>query len=117
MNNTEFPEELKGTAASLRMELGREVRRSPIIAETARAFEEYFGIFSRTRDMAGLREAYDSLLVNRDRQVCVLDPRGEYRGRALGIDDQGSLLVEREDGQVSRVISGEVSVRGIYGYV
>ena len=67
--------------------------------------------------MAGLREAYDSLLVNRDRQVCVLDPRGEYRGRALGIDDQGSLLVEREDGQVSRVISGEVSVRGIYGYV
>lgn len=117
VNNTEFPEELKGTAASLRMELGREVRRSPIIAETARAFEEYFGIFSRTRDMAGLREAYDSLLVNRDRQVCVLDPRGEYRGRALGIDDQGSLLVEREDGQVSRVISGEVSVRGIYGYV
>ena len=67
--------------------------------------------------MAGLREAYDSLLVNRDRQVCVLDRRGEYRGRALGIDDQGSLLVEREDGQVSPVISGEVSLGGIYGYV
>ena len=42
---------------------------------------------------------------------------GEYRGTCLGIDRQGELLVEREDGTVSRVLAGEVSVRGIYGYV
>ena len=88
-----------------------------MIAETARAFEEYYGIFCRSCDMSGLRQMYDGLLVNRRRQVCVLDPKGSYEGQALGIDDQGSLLVEREDGRVSHVISGEVSVRGIYGYV
>lgn len=47
----------------------------------------------------------------------MLDPRNRYKGKALGIDDEGSLLVRREDGNVSAVISGEVSVRGIYGYV
>ena len=47
----------------------------------------------------------------------VLDPKGQYEGTALGIDNEGSLLVKKKDGTVASVISGEVSVRGIYGYV
>lgn len=117
VNNEAFPPELGDTAASLRQKLGHGMRRSPIIGETARAFEAYYEAFSRTRDMSGLREEYDGMLVNRGRQVRVLDPRGPYTGKALGIDQGGGLLVEREGGQVSPVISGEVSVRGIYGYV
>ena len=42
---------------------------------------------------------------------------GEYGGTALGIDSQGALLVQCSEGEVRSVISGEVSVRGIYGYV
>ena len=97
--------------------IGINVNRSPIIAAVAEAFEEYYEIFTKTCDMSGLKEEYDQVLANRDCQVCVLDPKGEYRGRALGIDSEGSLLVEREDGHIVSVISGEVSVRGIYGYV
>ena len=47
----------------------------------------------------------------------MLDPAGEYSGTAIGIDREGELLVEMEDTTVRRVLSGEVSVRGIYGYV
>ena len=47
----------------------------------------------------------------------MLDPKGEYRGIARGINDQGELLVKRPDGTVEEVYAGEVSVRGIYGYV
>ena len=39
------------------------------------------------------------------------------RGIARGIDKEGALLVEQEDGTIKKVVSGEVSVRGIYGYV
>ena len=46
-----------------------------------------------------------------------MDPKGEYRGIARGINDRGELLVERQDGTVEEVYAGEVSVRGIYGYV
>jgi len=35
----------------------------------------------------------------------------------IDIDDDGELIVKHKDGTVNRVISGEVSVRGIYGYV
>ena len=33
------------------------------------------------------------------------------------IDDEGNLLVETEDGEIHKVYAGEVSVRGIYGYI
>ena len=60
---------------------------------------------------------YNGRLVNRGREVRVLDPKGEYQGVAQGINSTGELLVSMEDGSVSRVYAGEVSVRGIYGYV
>ncbi|MGN0371999.1 MAG: biotin--[acetyl-CoA-carboxylase] ligase [Enterocloster sp.] len=117
VNTEDFPEELTATATSLKLQAGKNVRRSPVIAAAAAAFEGYYDIFLKTCDMSGLMEDYNRILANRGRQVCVLDPRGSYEGTALGIDREGSLLVQREDGGIVPVISGEVSVRGIYGYV
>lgn len=81
------------------------------------ALEEYYGIFVKTEDMSALLEEYNEKLVNRGQEVCVLDPKGEYRGLCQGITKTGGLLVELSDGTVTEVISGEVSVRGVYGYV
>ena len=54
--------------------------------------------------------------LNKDNMVKVLDPNGAYEGIARGITNTGELLVETEKG-ICEVSSGEVSVRGIYGYV
>jgi len=67
--------------------------------------------------MKSLMDVYNSRLANCGTQVRVLSPGSEYTGMALGIDEMGELLVRTEDGKVCKVISGEVSVRGIYGYV
>lgn len=117
VNVSSFPEEIAEKATSLKEELGEAVKRSLVIAAVAEAFEEFYDSFLKTHDMSCLMEDYNKALVNRNRQVTVLDPRGRYQGRALGIDPEGSLLVQRKDGTVESVISGEVSVRGIYGYV
>lgn len=66
-------------------------------------FEEDYEIFLQTHDLKRLRDSYAKLLVNRDREVCVLDPKGEFRGTARGINDQGELLVERQDGSIEEV--------------
>ena len=47
----------------------------------------------------------------------VLDPKGEWEGTARGINTRGELLVEDAAGRVTAVYAGEVSVRGVYGYV
>lgn len=117
VNIDEFPGDIRGTATSLKLELGETVRRSPLIKAVAAAFEEYYDIFLETCDMSKLKEEYNRKLANMSRQVRVMDPGGEFCGTALGIDDEGSLLVRKSDKTVAPVISGEVSVRGIYGYV
>lgn len=112
-----FPGELGKTATSLKLELGRSVKRSPLIVAVMKAFEKYYGLFEASGDLSGMADTYNLWSANTGRQVRVLDPAGEYQGEALGIDSQGALLVKCSGGEVKSVISGEVSVRGVYGYV
>ena len=116
--NTEaFPEEIQDVAASLFLETGTRVKRSSLIGAVMEAYEGYYSRFMECEDMSGLAAEYNSLLANRNNAVRVLDPEDEYTGTALGIDAMGRLLVRTEDGRTRSVLSGEVSVRGIYGYV
>ena len=80
-------------------------------------FEEFYDQFLQTQDLSLLQERYNELLLNRNRGVRVLEPGNEYSGVALGINSNGELLVEKEDGSRTAVYAGEVSVRGVYGYV
>lgn len=119
-----FAPELAERAASLAAEYGKRVSRSVLLAHVMEAFEEVYKVFCEHGNLSGVKVRYESLLVNKDREVRVLDPKGEYRGVARGIQDTGELLVEftdrQPDGQPVRqmrtVCAGEVSVRGIYGY-
>ena len=117
VNTPDFPEALVETATSLKIELGQSVKRSALIAAVMKRFEENYETFIRTGDLSGIQDQYNSLLVNRDRDVRVLEPGHEYNGHALGINSTGELLVEKEDGTTAEIFAGEVSVRGIYGYV
>ena len=117
VNMDGFPGELGKTATSLKLELGRGVKRSPLVAAVMNAFEKYYALFEKAGDLSGLVDTYNRWSANTGRQVRVLDPAGEYQGEALGIDSQGALLVKCSEGEVKSVISGEVSVRGVYGYV
>lgn len=113
----EFQEEVRSVATSLRIETGRQYNRAALLNQVLMRFEENYDIFLKTLDLSGLRERYENHLLNRGNQVRVLDPAGEYVGVAEGIDSQGELIVVRENGEKTPVYAGEVSVRGLYGYV
>ena len=113
----EFVPEIADTATCLERECGRKVPRAQLIANIMKAFETYYEKFLETLDFSELKRPYDERLVNCGREVRVMDPKGEYTGISKGIDSTGELLVERPDGSETAVYAGEVSVRGIYGYV
>lgn len=117
VNQETFPEEIRETATSLKIEKGSSVRRSELIASVMKSFEQFYEIFMETEDLSGLREAYNAILVNRGRRVRILEPGQEYEADALGINRTGELVVRTEDGQKKEIYAGEVSVRGVYGYV
>lgn len=113
----EFPEEIRATATSLALHMEGPVKRAPLVCAVMESFEKYYGIFKETLDLSKLREEYNQELVNLGKEVRVMAPGQEYNGVARGINGTGELLVETRDGAVRQVVSGEVSVRGVYGYV
>lgn len=116
-NTESFPDEIKDMATSLFIESGKKVRRVNIIEAVGRNFENYYSMFMKAGNLSLLKEEYNDMLVNKGRQVKVVDKDGEMVYTAIGIDDGGSLLVKDDEGNIHGIISGEVSVRGLYGYV
>ncbi|WP_346912583.1 biotin--[acetyl-CoA-carboxylase] ligase [Clostridium sp.] len=117
VNMESFPEELKEKATSLKNELGNEVDRKRLVANILNNLEDFYEDFKNTGDISRVigicREG--SILINKE--VRVINGNDEVICTVIDIDDDGELIVNHKDGTVNRVISGEVSVRGIYGYV
>ncbi len=116
-NITEFPEELRDKADSLCRITGHPIDRAGLIAECMKQFEYYYEKYLRTGDVSLFLEEYNGLLAGKDGRVRVLEPGNEHDGIARGINEKGELLVELSDGTVEQVYAGEVSVRGVYGYI
>ncbi len=117
----EFEPQIETVATSLLLEMQRlgleqKPARAQLTAACINHFEKIYETFLQTLDLGGLKEAYEKRMVNLDREVRVLDPKGEFSGVAKGINDRGELLVETADGQITSVYAGEVSVRGVLGY-
>ncbi len=118
VNNGAFPAELADKATSLKKEWGgRDVNRAMVTATALKYFHSNYEKYKRTEDLSGMIRDYDFLLVSRDCEVRIEDPNGAYIAVSRGIDRDGRLIVEKEDGSEERIASGEVSVRGLYGYV
>lgn len=117
VNMASFSEEIAKTATSLRIETGEIIKRGALIVEMMKHFEQNYEMYLKTEDLSGIREAYNGLLVNCGKEVRILGAREPYQAVALGINDSGELLVRKQDGSQEAVYAGEVSVRGLYGYV
>ena len=109
-----YPPELRDRAAALAEFAAPPLRREVLVRYLA-ALE---ALISRLE-----QEGFDSLLEDYRAQSCTLGSRVqvtgavELTGHAEAIDDAGALLVRDDDGALHRVLSGDVSVRGVMGYV
>lgn len=114
--NQKFDKDAAPAATSIVLESGKQVHRACLIAAVMEQFEAYYDKFCKRGDLSDIQGEYNQYLANMDRQSKILDPQEPFSGVARGINEKGELLVETEEG-MRAVSSGEVSVRGLYGYV
>lgn len=117
VNQEQFGTAIRHMATSLSVEAGRRFDCEDLLEEILTVFEGQYEKFLKYKDLSCIQEQYNLMLVNRDREVRILDPVREYRAFALGIDEMGGLRVRTAEGAMEIIRSGEVSVRGIYGYI
>lgn len=116
-NQMDFPDEIKEKASSVRLETGEAMNRAELLAAFLNAFEEYYELFLKTEDLSALLSEYNSLLINRGKEVKIIEKEEERILKAIGIDKNGGLIVENCEKIQEVIISGEVSVRGLFGYI
>ena len=116
VNTTEFDDSIKDTASSILLQTGSSVKRSDVVVAFARHFSRYYEEFLKECNLSGLADDYNKALINVGRDVKIVERDGSFVAKAVGIDETGSLIVEK-DGDTKRIVAGEVSVRGLYGYV
>ncbi|MBE5942973.1 MAG: biotin--[acetyl-CoA-carboxylase] ligase [Lachnospiraceae bacterium] len=115
-NQKEFDASIRDMATSLLNELGREVDIPQLIAEFLNEFEVCYNQFLQTQDLSLLLDDYNRSLVHYNQPVRVIG-EDEMIGISKGISESGALLLQTEDGRLEYIIAGELSVRGLYGYV
>lgn len=80
-------------------------------------FLKHYEVF-RTNggSLEGILDSYNSRLANKNKRVRVVHQIHDFEGIALEMDPNGRLLIKKDDGTITAVDSGEVHVRGLYGY-
>ena len=112
----DFPPEIRQIAASLSMVTGTDIDRAAVAAAMMDALYRMDKIL--LTDKAGILDRYRKDCITIGQEVSLLRVGQEVRhGTAIDMDDEGALIVRFENGQVEAVNSGEVSVRGMYGYL
>lgn len=115
-NASEFPEEIKDKATSLNIFTGKEVSRKKILISVLSYFDAYYKQFLKNHSLEGIIDVCKDYSATLNKRVRILHNGNESEGKAIGMTERGGLLVEDLHGNISEIISGEVSVRGLYNY-
>lgn len=112
----DFVGEVSKIATSILRETGRLISRAEL---SAAMIEELDALYTalRSGETSGYLDEYRRRCVTIGREVQLLWQDTKEKVTALDVDEEFGLIVRRENGTVETVRTGEVSVRGLYGYV
>lgn len=112
----DFPEDIRDIAGSLAMAAGGPVRRGRLAAEVINALDQMYTAW--LNGGGDYLERYRARCLTVGRPVKLLRANGTQEpAEAIAVADDFGLVVRHPDGREEKVTSGEVSVRGLWGYV
>lgn len=111
----DFPPELRSMAASLSMAAGKDICPQVLAAAMIEQLVQMDAALTASK--AQLMALYRQNCITLGKEVSVHRADTVRHGKALELDSDGGLLVAYSDGTAETVNAGEVSVRGMYGYL
>lgn len=113
----DIPEDIKHKATSLKIELKNKVSRKKLLAEILNRFEELYVLFKDDGEISNAIDICRNKSAVIGKEVLVMDGNDEKAGKAIDINEEGELIVVFKDGKAESIFSGEISIRGIEGYI
>jgi len=116
VNTKEFADELDAMATSLYLESKKKYERKKIVGQICIQLEKYYESFKDINYRAQILQEYKKYCITIGKEVRVIRSHEELIGKAIDLLPTGELVIQSSSGVKKIVRSGEVSVRGIYGY-
>ena len=111
----DFPNDIGSMATSLTAETGKRIKLNVIACEMINQLDEM------RRDWPHSKEKYYNTYrkhcITLGKEVLIKGGENDSAGFAEDIDNSFGLVIKLQDGSKKYVSSGEVSVRGLYGYI
>jgi BirA family biotin operon repressor/biotin-[acetyl-CoA-carboxylase] ligase len=108
VNHAKMPADLQDAATSLRMESGRPHSRLELLVRLLRAADRYYNQMVAHGAAPIVARFTEVSSFARGKRVRVTTGQETYAGITAGLEPNGLLRVERDDGRVESVISGDV---------
>jgi BirA family biotin operon repressor/biotin-[acetyl-CoA-carboxylase] ligase len=112
----DFSRAIREMAASVYTETGRKYRRSDIIAALCYNMQEVYSHVKACKTDE-IINSWKEFSVTDGKRIRITTDGVEKAAFAEGIDGQGRLIIRNDDGEIAVYNSGEISVRGIMGYI
>ena len=91
---------------------GEDILPQDVAAQLIRALDETD--LSRKEE---IMDRYRRRCITVGREISLVRGNEILHAKAVDIDPEGALIIQLSDGAKQTVTSGEVSIRGMYGYV
>ena len=111
MTAEQFPDEILYPATSVRLECGQAINRTEFTKNFLQRLDRYYREFL-TEGFVPIRRRWEALCNLLNRQVEVDQNPGILRGTVVGLDHDGALRLQLDDGKVERVLAGDVKLVG-----
>ena len=113
MSRDEIDSEMGDVAAiatSIKENVGKDLDRAKFAADLLLELEKWYKIFTtRGRGKSKILSEWSSKWGDKDKRVSVsINDQEQFEGKAVGIDNNGYLIVEMDSGDATKVIAGDV---------
>ncbi len=110
----DFPTEIRAIATSLSLSGGKSHRAPLAAALIDQLYQISDKLLTQKEQIIAI---FSQRCVTIGQEISILRSDHVQHARAIGIDPDGALIVQLPDGKRSMIASGEVSIRGMYGYL
>jgi len=105
----DYPEEIQQIATSLAIESGEKISRAQVIRSVLSHFEKLYLLYLE-QGFTPIKLLWESYAISIGKSIIARTLTDNIRGKALGITDDGVLMIEDEAGVVHHVYSADIDL-------
>lgn len=108
-NVDHFPEHLLSIATSLAIEKGQSITRAELIQKILLRFEGLYFQYLK-HGFKPIKLLWESYAISLNKFITARTLSGAIKGKAIGINDEGVLLIETDEGKIEHIYSADIEI-------